>query len=737
MFVLNDMDIEEIDLPDVEVRTLPIHNNTAKFDLMFALEEQDDGYVVNIEFDSNLYKESTINNLFNSYEKIIEDIMHNQNLLLSEIEALDKNSYEKIVTNWNQTEDTTPTDKTFSQLFKKTAIKHSEEICASDHEKILTYKEVWNRSCLVANKLITNNIDVGSHVSLYLERSTNFLVSMIGVFHSRAAYVPIDPNYPKARASHIINQSKTNIIITEKSLAKDVEKISSGIPVLYIEDLLETKCIDTSLIEQRIHLGEKSDLSYIIFTSGSTGQPKGVMIEQKGMINHLFAKIRDLNIEKDTIIQNSSQSFDISVWQNLVSLLTGGNVHIVNQDVSTNPLKLFSEANEVNATILEVVPSLLRTVLDLNESVLISNLRYLMVTGEALPNDISEKWYENFPHIPIINAYGPTECSDDVTHYFVPRRTDQEPIPLSIGFPLSNIKIYILDDFLNPVPIGVKGELFIGGISVGRGYINNPRETANSFIPDPFSSEKGSRLYKSGDLCKYLTDGRIQFLGRLDHQVKIRGFRIEISEIEIAIRKYKNINDCVVVPNNHNNHDRLVCYYVSEEKIENIQFKDYLMKLLPSHMVPSLFIRMDKLPLTPNGKINRSALPKPNESIDDLNYVAPQTDIEKQVSIIMSKLLEVPKVGLNNNFFDIGGHSLLVNKLVIEIEKEFNYTLGFRDFFENPTVESVARFITKDIEAKNNLIDAIELLDEKEAIAFLDSMDKGESAESILKRLKL
>lgn len=741
MFVLNNLDMKEVDFPDVEVRTLPVHNDTAKFDLMFVIEEREDGYVVNIEFDKSLFKESTINNLFNSYKKIIEDVTYDQNLLLSEIEVMDRNSFEKVVKNWNQTEDDFPTDKTFSQLFKEAAIEHKEKICASDHENNLTYNEVWNRSCIVAAKLIANNINVGSHVSLYLERSTNFLVSMIGVFHSRAAYVPIDPNYPKTRATQILNQSKSDIIIAEKALAKDVEKISNGIPILYIEDLLETKLVDTSLVEQRIHLGKESDLSYVIFTSGSTGQPKGVMIEQKGMINHLFAKIRDLNIEKDTIIQNSSQSFDISVWQNLICLLTGGNVHIVNQEVAMKPLTLFSEANKVNATILEVVPSLLRAVLDLNESFLISNLRYLMVTGEALPNDICEKWYKKFPHIPIINAYGPTECSDDVTHYFVPTSIDEEPVPLPIGFPLSNIKIYILDDYLRPVPIGVKGELFIGGISVGRGYIDNPRETAKSFIPDPFSSEKGGRLYKSGDLCRYLPDGSIQFLGRLDHQVKIRGFRIEISEIELAIRKHKNISDCVVVPNNYNNQDCLVCYYVSEEKMQNIQFKDYLMKLLPSYMVPSFFIRMDELPLTPNGKINRAALPKPNDSIanfnQDFEYVAPKTDIEKQVATIMGNLLELPQVGLHNNFFDIGGHSLLVNKLVIEIEKEFSYTLGFRDFFENPSVEGLSLLITKDTEAKNNLISAIELLDESEAIELLNRIEKGESAESILKRLKL
>ncbi len=738
MFALQNITMEGIDFPEVETKILPVNNGTAKFDLMFVVQETEDDYVVDIEFDNNIFNESTIANIFNSYKTIIEEVSFNQDKLLSEIEVIPEGTKDMMLNTWNDTDYNFPIEKTFSQLFRDSVYNNSNRICASDDKCKLTYMQVWDMSQKVASKLISERIDVGSHVTLFLERSTKFLVSMIGVFHSRAAYVPIDPNYPEYRIRQILDKSKSNLIITERALFNTVKNSINNIPVLFIEDILE-KDLKEDIVEKRINSGIKSDLAYMIFTSGSTGQPKGAMIEQKGMINHLYAKINDLNLKHDTIIQNASQCFDISVWQYLVCLLSGGNVHIVNQDVSMEPYRLFSTAYEVNATILEIVPSMLRVALETERNLKVSKLRYLVVTGEILSNDICKNWYNNYPLVPLINAYGPTECSDDVTHYTVLSDVDVEPVPLPIGSAINNIKAYILDEFLMPAPIGVKGELYIGGIGVGRGYIDNPRETAQAFVPNPFSRNPGERLYKTGDLCRYLPDSRIQYISRIDHQVKIRGFRIELIEIEIAIRKYEGIDNCTVIPNIINNQKRLICYYISKNELEQNQIKNWLTKLLPNYMIPAIFISLEELPLTPNGKIDRDSLPEPIINFDEFDqvYIAPVTDIEKKVAGIIAEILELPKVGLYNNFFDLGGHSLLVNKLVMNIEKEFDYSLNFRDFFENPTVENVSVCISQYIDEKNTLFELIGSMEESEAQELLDRINEGEDLDEILKNIKL
>lgn len=733
MFSFQNIVMGDIDFPGVKVTEIPIHNQTAKFDLMFAVAETDHGYSVNIEYDNSIFKEDTISEMFYSYQKIIEEVCFNQELRLSEIDIIPAYTKKSLQNIWDGKRNEFPVDKTFSQLFRASVINNRNEICASEDGFKLTYSQVWDMSNKVASRLIASGVEVGDHVVLFMERSTKFLVSMLGIFHARAAYVPVDPYYPEYRVKQIFEKSKASFVITERTLYESIEKVIEGVQVFCIEDILENDLV-FDYVQDRIDSGNKSDLAYIIFTSGSTGEPKGAMIEQKGMINHLYSKIEDLKISKDTIIQNASQCFDISVWQYLVCLLSGGNVHIVKQSVSMDPLLLFTTAQEVEATILEIVPSMLRAALETGKDLRATKLKYLVLTGEMLPNDICKGWYERYSYVPIINAYGPTECSDDVTHYQVSADIDSEPVPLPIGSTISNMTSYILDEYLMPVPIGLQGELYIGGTGVGRGYINNPRETALRFVPNPFTNMPGERLYKTGDLCRYLTNGQIQYLGRIDFQVKIRGFRIELTEIELAIRKHEDINDCVVVANMISNQNRLICYYVSPKKIEQSQLKNWLAKLLPSYMVPSIFVPIKKVGLTLNGKIDLKALPAPVIDFDefDQEYCEPVTELEKRVAETMAEILEIPKVGLYNNFFDLGGHSLLVNKLEIKIENEFGYKMSFKDFFENPTVANVVTLISESMKHKELLYEKIDSMEESKVQELLERIDAGEDIEAIL-----
>ena len=738
MFWFQNVTTGEIDFPDVKITSLQTHNGTAKFDLLFMIEETKGEYYAVIEFDNNIFSEDTIANMFDCYKTIIDEVYTNQTKKLSEINIVSNKSKQLMLDIWNERELEFPTHQTFSQLFRASSFSYANKVCASDENCSLTYSQVWDQTCKVASRLILEGISPGQPVVVFMERSTKFLIAIIGIFHARAAYVPIDPNYPENRIKQIIDKSNARLMVTEKTLSSSTDYLGGYIPSVYIDDIMENQILkEDKLVETRIDAGKKSDLAYIIFTSGSTGVPKGVMIEQGGMINHLYAKINDLKIEKDVIIQNSSQCFDISVWQNLVCLLTGGKTHIVSHEVSMDPKRLFSTVYSVNATIVEIVPSVLRAALEADENIKTSQLRCLIVTGEVLPNDICKSWYEFHPEIPIINAYGPTECSDDVTHYTVSNDVRNEPIPLPIGIPVNNLKLYVLNSFLMPIPIGGKGELYVGGIGVGRGYINNPRETAKAFIPNPYATTSGERLYRTGDLCRYLPDGRIQYLSRIDQQVKIRGYRIELLEIEITIRKVKDIKDCVVIPNVTNNQSRLICYYTAAEKLEQNLIKRWLLPLLPHYMIPSVFIWMDKLPLTPNGKIDKHSLPESIFNLDDLDeeYIEPITDIERKVAKIMADILEVKRVGLYNNFFDLGGHSLLINKLVMEVEKEFKCKVSFKDIFEEPTVANVSNRINEYMSKKYELIAIIETLEESKVAGLLKRMD-NEEIDTIIEELR-
>ncbi|MFD7615340.1 amino acid adenylation domain-containing protein, partial [Streptomyces sp. NPDC059828] len=362
-------------------------------------------------------------------------------------------------------------------------------------------------------------------------------------------------------------------------------------------------------------LGHPDDLAYVIYTSGSTGRPKGAMVHRLGMDNHLLAKVEDLGLtHTDTIAQNASLTFDISVWQMLSALVTGGRTIVINDDTALDATQLFTHTTTTATTILEVVPSLLRATLDawdtLHTTPELPHLRWLVVTGEALPPDLCTRWLARYPHIPLMNAYGPTECSDDVTHAVITNTSEMNAARAPIGRAIRNTQLYVLDPQLQPVPIGVPGELLVGGTGVGHGYLNDPQRTATTFIPDPYSDVPGARLYRTGDIVRYLPDGQLEFLGRRDHQVKIRGQRIELGEIEAALRTIDGITDAVVTTApDHHGQTRLAAYISGTANPTAV--RTAATTALPDAMVPSAITHLDTLPLTPNGKIDRAALPAP------------------------------------------------------------------------------------------------------------------------------
>ncbi|MBV8858955.1 MAG: non-ribosomal peptide synthetase, partial [Acidobacteria bacterium] len=469
-------------------------------------------------------------------------------------------------------------------------------------------------------------------------------------------------------------------------------------------------------------------LAYVIYTSGSTGAPKGAMVEHRGMLNHLLAKVSDLALSPaDVVAQTAPLCFDISVWQMLSPLAAGARVEVIPDERAHDPARLLESVSRRGVTVLEVVPSLLRLVAGQLEGegaeAVPESLRWLVATGEALAPAACRAWLRaTRGQVPVVNAYGPTECSDDVTHEFIREEGEAGGARVAVGRALANTRLYVADAELQPAPVGVAGELLVGGDGVGRGYLNRPSLTAERFIPDPFSEEVGARLYRTGDLVRRLADGRIDFLGRLDHQVKVRGHRIELGEIEAAIGRHESVKDVVVVTREGAGGDKRLVAYVTVAGGEGggsgaaAELRAHLKELLPEYMVPSAFVVLDALPLTPNGKVDRKALPEPEAlaAESEESYVEPRNEAERRLAEIWAEVLGVSRVGVEDNFFELGGHSLLATQLTSRVLMDFGVQVGLRRFFEEPTVAGLALAIVQEQAAQT---------DEDEMAALLAELD--------------
>ena len=564
------------------------------------------------------------------------------------------------------------------RVFEEQVEKTPHRIAVSYHDESLTYAELNAQANRLARALQRRGVRPEHNVAVLMRRSPNLLTAMLALFKCGGVYLPLDPHQPTARLTQIISDSKSPFVLATEEFRGIVET-----PVMFIEDLL-------SETESDHNLGNTigpANLAYVIYTSGSTGAPKGAMLEHRGMFNHLDAKVVDLQLsETDVVAQTASQCFDVSVWQFLAALMVGARVRIIADEVVKEPSQLLKELTRESVSVLEVVPSQLRAMLQTMEFAPrsdLSSLRLLLVTGEALPPALCRQWFDIFPSTPLVNAYGPTECSDDVTHHFIHSSpTNSESTP--IGRPIQNTQVYVLNPDLRPVPIGVTGEIYVGGIGVGRGYVDDARRTAEIYLPDPFSKQAGARLYYTGDLGCYLPDGNIQFNGRRDHQVKIRGFRIELGEIEAALRAHPNVQDAVGLALD----GRLVAYAAGAKVTKN-DLQKFARARLPEHMVPSVFVILDQLPLNANGKVDRKALPAPILNRAD-DFVAPSTEIEKTLASIWARNLKVNDVSLSDNFFDLGGDSLLSIQVLNQIRSELTIDLPMKALLESATLAELA-----------------------------------------------
>ncbi|MCG7218197.1 amino acid adenylation domain-containing protein, partial [Paenibacillus mucilaginosus] len=530
-----------------------------------------------------------------------------------------------------------------------------------------------------------------ARVGILMHRSPRMVECILAVWKAGGAYIPVDPEYPAARTAGMLADAEAAVLLTESAHLSEELRRELGCTVLELDRLEERSAPE----ETAASLPHDPDaLAYVIYTSGSTGRPKGAMVEHRGMMNHLLAKIEELQItERSVVAQNASHCFDISVWQFFSALTQGGTTVIYPNDVILEPEAFLGQVMGDGVTILETVPSYLAVLLDRLEAERpsLTSLAYLVATGEALKRNVVQRWFRLYPEIPVVNAYGPTEASDDITHYIMDRTPDMESIP--VGRPVRGFRIYIVDAYGQPCPLGVKGEIWVSGIGVGRGYLNDPERTALAFGEDPFVPEPGRRLYRTGDLGSWREGGVIEFFGRRDHQVKVRGYRIELGEIDNKLADHPEVTEAVVTAlTNGAGESRLCAYYTGTQAPEPAELAAYLAGSLPHYMIPSHFVRLESMPVTANGKIDRKALPLPEETDGTQpGFTPPATEVERKLAEVWSALLG-RKIGIDDHFFHAGGDSIKAIQVSARLLAA-GLQVEMKQLFLHPTIRTLSPLV--------------------------------------------
>ena len=703
--------------------------DTLDYSLVATAYELNNQLTFKIRYANEIFDKGIIQILLSVIRMLIEQISNNPRRKISELSYLDENQNNQIIRVWNTTEKDYPRNKTINRLFEEQVEQRPDSIAVVYENELLTYRELNDGANRLANYLIsTRSIKPDTLVGLCIDRSEHMLIAILGILKAGGAYVPIDPNYPDDRIEYILRDTKTEIILTNEVHKERIQGISNSGKNFGITTVEAVKqqditilAIDNESLQKDLFLQSttnpqnatnRDNLAYVIYTSGTTGNPKGVMIENKGIVNRInwMNDTYPLN-GQDKILQKTPYVFDVSIWELLWPCSYGACVVFSKPEGHKNPSYIIDLMNKERVTITHFVPSMLsvfedelnrRKSKDIKQENLIQSLRYIFCSGEELNLREVQQCYKLLPHCGIHNLYGPTETSIDVLHY-----TCSDEKQVYIGTPIANTSVYVLSDNLMPLPIGATGELYIGGVGLARGYLNRADLTAERFIANPFQNEDerrintNSRLYKTGDLVRWLFDGNLEYIGRNDSQVKIRGYRIELGEVENVLSEYDCVRQSVVIAKKHIDIDKtiannkyLVAYYVSETKLDKEEILNYLQTKLPEYMIPSVFVHLDQLPLTTNGKLDRKALPDP-EFTDGKSYVAPRNELEEQICQIWSEILNLPKdkVGINDDFFKLGGNSILAIKLVSKLNKEVYYNISISNIFEYKTVEKLACYL--------------------------------------------
>ncbi len=697
MFTMQNIDFKSSEIEALKITPYEEKNQISKFDMTMTAIEAENNIIIAMEYCLSLFKRETTIKMFKHYENILKCIADNMDIKLCDIEMLSDNEKHQLLYQFNSTKADYPRDKTIYQLFEEQAEKTPDNtavICqeSSFDIKALTYKQLNQKANQLARILASKGVKSDTVVSIMVEPSLEMLIGIIGIFKAGGAYLPIDSSLPSDRIEYMLKDSGTEILLTQSSLS---DKVSfKGNSLLLDEEKLYTgDCSNLGLDYS------SNSLAYVIYTSGTTGLPKGVLIENRSLVNYVKWITDKTSIcSQDKTMLLSSYAFDLGYTGIYSSLLNGCELHMVSKELYLDPHKLSEYIQNNKISYIKMTPSLFSMICSSDKSAMeaaFDCIRLIILGGESINVSDVEKFKLHNPKVQIMNHYGPTETTIGTAANMLDFESfsSYKQCP-TIGKPANNAKIMIVDKNLKLQPIGVAGELCVGGEGLARGYLNRPDLTSEKFIPNPFF--EGEKMYKTGDLARWLSDGSIEFIGRIDHQVKIRGYRIELSEIEGRLLSYDTVREALVVVKEDYDNSKYLCgYFTGEKELQISELREYLSSLLPEYMVPAYLIQMDKMPLTPNGKIDRRSLPEPDRSkiVNDV-YEAPSNDMERLLASIWSDILKLDNIGINDNFFSLGGHSLKAVALLAQVKEKLKVNIPMNKMFLKPTIKGMAEFIS-------------------------------------------
>jgi amino acid adenylation domain-containing protein len=702
VFAMQNATFEALELPGLAVQSLEMQaaeegegapGGTARFDLALGVQESPAGLVGALEYNTDLFERSTIRRMLDHYARLLEAIVASPQSRLSQLEMLGEEEKRQQLIEWNATSRSYPDDKCIHELFEAQALLCEDADAVVCGEATLTYAALDARANRLARFLKDNGIGPDRLVGICMERSVDLVVAVLGVLKAGGAYLPLDPSYPPKRLAYMLEDAAPPVVLTQEKLRPVLEPTSAQ---LFALDTIAERLAEYA--DERLPPSDygltSRHLVYVIYTSGSTGAPKGVMVEHRGLCNLARAQIVEfLEVGRSSrVLQFASLSFDASAWEIVMGLCSGATLHLPVGNPALAGAWLLDELEQAGITHVTLPPALLA---GLAAQRGLEELHTLVVAGEACSQQVVESWS---PGRQFFNAYGPTEATVCATTY---RCDSNERAAPAIGRPISNARIYLLDRHMRPMPIGVAGEIYIGGVGIARGYLNRAQLTAGRFVPDPFGSEQGARLYRTGDMGRWLPDGNMEFLGRMDDQVKVRGFRIELGEIESVLLGHEAVRAAVVVARDEaSGSKRLVGYVVpaASAQADGVALVNALrsrvQEQLPGYMVPSAFVVLETLPLTATGKVDRKALPPPDEAAQT-EYAAPEGATEELLAQLWCAVLKRERVGRHDSFFDLGGHSLLATQLVSRIRESFSTELPVKEVFEHATLSSQAHAVER------------------------------------------
>ena len=668
-------------LPGLQVEPLLPDSYPAQFDLTLNTAEHDGGLSAGLTYATALFDPRTIERMAGHWLALLQAICANAAQRIAEVPMLDMAERQQIVHDWNATAADFPSEDCLHSLIEAQVRATPDAPALIFAAEQLNYAQLNARANQLAHRLRESGVGPDVLVGICVERSLELVIALLAIIKAGGAYVPLDPDYPEDRLAYMMQDSGIGLLLTQTALLHR----------LPVPRQVQSLCLDQDgdwlegySTANPVNFSHPLNLAYVIYTSGSTGKPKGAGNSHRALVNRLHWMQKAYCLDgSDTVLQKTPFSFDVSVWEFFWPLMTGARLAVALPGDHRDPERLVQTIREHQVTTLHFVPSMLQAFMTHPQVESCNTLRRVVCSGEALPAELAAQVLKRLPQAGLYNLYGPTEAAIDVTHWTC---TTDDVLSVPIGRPIDNLKTHILDDGLLPAAQGVAAELYLGGVGLARGYYNRAALTAERFVPDPFDEQGGGRLYRSGDLARYRDAGVIDYAGRIDHQVKIRGLRIELGEIEASLLEHDSVHEAVVIDVDGPSGKQLAAYLVVEHHDDQLRdaLKACLKASLPDYMVPTHFIILDRMPLSANGKLDRKALPKPDASQLQRQYVAPCTEQEQQMAAIWADVLKVERVGLSDDFFELGGHSLLATQLISRVHTGLGIDIPLRLIFEKP-----------------------------------------------------